>query len=138
MGWNKYQTKVAIGNYKVITGPDGQRYQSVSSSKLPKGGFVHASQDMAVEGDTEYTISGQVWDQALVNAAATVSLNYFDAAGNMIGEDRAYQSTGTGSLGWIPFTKSIVTPSNAVKMSVYLLLTGTANYTDPESCRRIR
>ncbi|MFB6367986.1 hypothetical protein ACFCP7_29080, partial [Paenibacillus elgii] len=83
-GWTPWQASETIPNSQVTNSPvsSGQYVQQVSGTNIVKG--MNVWQDVAVAGDTTYTLNGRVNIRSLTNARAQVVIFYFDAANNLI------------------------------------------------------
>ncbi|XOK63028.1 carbohydrate binding domain-containing protein [Paenibacillus elgii] len=125
-GWLKYVNTGINGGLEVVSSPvsSGTKAQKISATVIPSGG-LNVHQQVKVDENTTYTVSGKMKTELMSNAQVEVVMFYFDINGTVIGSSTPVRYT--GNTDWITFNGQFTTPANTVKTTLYVHLSTTSS-----------
>nr|WP_232243322.1 carbohydrate binding domain-containing protein [Paenibacillus sp. GSMTC-2017] len=125
-GWGSWVNPGITHNLAVVSAPvsSGTKAQLISANVPPSGG-INVHQQVKIEGNTTYTVSGRLKTELMENSQVEAIIYYFDKNDNHIGSDIPVRHT--SNTHWITFNGQFTSPANAVKMTLHIHLSTPNN-----------
>ncbi|WP_234541918.1 hypothetical protein, partial [Paenibacillus pseudetheri] len=127
-GWSTWSDIKSQDKFEVVTTPvsSGRQAQKISSTGMPTGSGIWALQDVVVEENKAYVLSGQFYVEAQKNSQVQLLIQFFDASNNFLGSSVASMPSGIyQSYMTLPVTGKIPTSATRARIHAGLKATGT-------------
>ncbi|NGQ97126.1 S8 family serine peptidase, partial [Brevibacillus sp. SYP-B805] len=122
-GWEKETEPGATDQLEVVSSPtySGNQAQKVTGSQIPSGKAIMIYQEIEVEPNKPFLVSGQFNIEALENATVQLVVDYLDSQSQTVGSSvKEYAQTTSGQ--YVLIENQGMVPANAVRAKVSLVL----------------
>lgn len=95
-GWSTWSNTKSQDKYEVVTSPvsSGTKAQKISSFGMPMGSALWALQDVVVQGNKPFVVSGQFYVESQQNSQIQILIQFFDGSNNLLGTNMASMPPG--------------------------------------------
>jgi hypothetical protein len=126
-GWSTWSDTRSHDKFEVVTSPvsSGTKAQKISSSGMPAGSAIWALQDVVVEGNKPFVVSGQFYVEAQQNSQVQLLIQFFDGSNNFLGSNIANMPSGIlNKYTMLPVTGTIPVGAKRARIHAGLAATG--------------
>ncbi|WP_019909784.1 hypothetical protein [Paenibacillus sp. HW567] len=127
-GWSTWSDTHSADKFEVVSTPvsAGTAAQKISSSGMPTGSAVWALQDVIVEENKPFTVSGQFYVEAQQNSRVQLLIQFFDASNKLLRTSTASMPSSTYNNSYMTLPINGTTPTGTKRVRVHAGLVSTA------------
>ncbi|MCP3776733.1 hypothetical protein NLX71_26195, partial [Paenibacillus sp. MZ04-78.2] len=126
-GWDKWKNTGTDG-LQIVSSPvaSGTKAQKIASSDMKARGAIWALQDIVVDQNKPFVLSGNIYVESLSNANVSLLIQFFDDNNNYIGFKSVNYPQGMLNR-YMTLSMNDITPSNARRARIHAGLETTAD-----------